>query len=122
MSPLKSPNGFRIAKNSCAFKSEDMKAEEFFRSPSAQDFFRELRNEYLKAQRPADQVILDETDLCALLHISKRHAADLRREGKIRYSKDGGKLFYKLSWALEYIDNYRVDPPSNFIASKKISA
>jgi hypothetical protein len=92
-----------------------MKAEEFFKSPSAQDFFRELRNEYLKTQRPADQVILDETDLCALLHISKRHASDLRREGKIRYSKDGGKLFYKLSWVLEYIEAYRIDPPTSYL-------
>jgi len=82
-----------------------------FNSPEAQEFFRELKSEVLKFQRPADQVIIDEVELCNILHISKRHAADLRREGKIKYAKDGGKLFYKLSWILDYIDFYKVEPP-----------
>ena len=93
-----------------------------FDSPAAQEFIRELKSEVLKFQRPADQVIIDEVELCSILHISKRHAADLRKEGKIQYSKDGGKLFYKLSWVLDYIDKYRIDPPSNFITPKRIAA
>ena len=80
-----------------------------FESPEAQDFIRELKSEVLKFQRPADQVIIDEVEMCSMLHISKRHAADLRKEGKIQYAKDGGKLFYKLSWILEYIDRNRID-------------
>jgi len=99
-----------------------MMRNNIFDSPAAQEFMRELKSEVLKFQRPADQVIIDEVELCSILHISKRHAADLRKEGKIRYSKDGGKLFYKLSWVLEYIDKYKIDPPSSFITSKKISA
>jgi hypothetical protein len=83
-----------------------MMRNNIFDSPAAQEFMREFKSEVLKFQRPADQV-----ELCSILHISKRHAADLRKEGKIRYSKDGGKLFYKLSWVLEYIDKHRVEPP-----------
>ena len=86
-----------------------------FNSCQAQDFVRELRMAVEKAQRSPDQVILDETELCEMLHISKRHAADLRAEGKLRYAKDGGKLYYKLSWVLEYIDRYTVTPPASFI-------
>jgi hypothetical protein len=88
-----------------------MMRNNIFDSPAAQEFMREFKSEVLKFQRPADQVIIDEVELCSILHISKRHAADLRKEGKIRYSKDGGKLFYKLSWVLEYIDKHRVEPP-----------
>lgn len=88
-----------------------MARNEIFNSPEAQEFIRVLKSEVLKFQRPADQVIIDEVELCNILHISKRHAADLRREGKIKYAKDGGKLFYKLSWILDYIDFYKVEPP-----------
>jgi len=80
-----------------------------------QEILRELQRVLQTAQRPPDQVILDEVALCEMLHISKRHAADLRAEGKLRYAKDGGKLYYKLSWVLEYIDKYTVKPPTSFI-------
>jgi hypothetical protein len=80
-----------------------------------QEILRELQRVLQTAQRPPDQVILDEVELCEMLHISKRHAADLRAEGKLRYAKDGGKLYYKLSWVLEYIDKYTVKPPASFI-------
>jgi hypothetical protein len=73
-------------------------------NPQVQEILREIRSVLQTAQRPPDQVILDEVALCEMLHISKRHAADLRAEGKLRYAKDGGKLYYKLSWVLEYID------------------
>lgn len=97
-----------------------MMRNNIFDSPAAQEFMRELKSEVLKFQRPADQVIIDEVELCSILHISKRHAADLRKEGKIRYSKDGGKLFYKLSWVLEYVDKYIVEPPTSFLNIPKL--
>ena len=84
-------------------------------NPQVQEMLREIRSVLQTAQRPPDQVILDEVELCEMLHISKRHAADLRAEGKLRYAKDGGKLYYKLSWVLEYIDKYTVKPPASFI-------
>ena len=80
-----------------------------------QEMLREIRSVLQTAQRPPDQVILDEVALCEMLHISKRHAADLRAEGKLKYAKDGGKLYYKLSWVLEYIDRYTVTLPASFI-------
>ena len=88
-----------------------MPRNEVFKSPEAQEFIRELKSEVLKFQRPADEIVIDEVEMCSMLHISKRHAADLRREGKIQYSKDGGKLFYKLSWILEYIEKFKASIP-----------
>lgn len=84
------------------------------------DFVKELKAELLILQKDPETIILDETDLCNLLHISKRHAIDLRKEGKIRYAKDGGKIYYKLSWVLEYIDKFRVDVPENLLLTAKI--
>ena len=83
------------------------------------DFVKELKAELLILQKDPETIILDETDLCNLLHISKRHAIDLRKEGKIRYAKDGGKIYYKLSWVLEYIDKFRVDVPENLLLTAK---
>lgn len=82
--------------------------EEFFKSPSAQEFLRELRYELQKAQRPAEQVILDETDFCVYLKISKRHSANLRASGAITYSKAGGKLYYRLSDILDFIARHEI--------------
>jgi hypothetical protein len=90
-----------------------MNNEEFFKTPSAQDFFKELRREMLNVKRPPEEIILDETDICELLHISKRHAADLRKEGTLIYSKIGGKLYYVLSDVLEMIKNHRTEIPTN---------
>ncbi|MGG9960010.1 helix-turn-helix domain-containing protein [Ferruginibacter sp. SUN106] len=85
-----------------------MQNSEIFQSTSAQEFFRELRHELYNMQRPPDQVILDEVDFCNFLKISKRHACDLRVEGQITYSKIGGKLYYKLSDILNFIERHQV--------------
>lgn len=82
--------------------------EDFFKSPSAQDFLRELRYELLKAQRPPEQMILDEADFCAYLKISKRHSANLRATGSITYSKAGGRIYYRLSDILSFIEKHEV--------------
>jgi len=92
--------------------------EEFFRTPAVQEFIKELKRELLSTKRPPEEIILDETDLCELLHISKRHAADLRKEGVLKYSKVGGKLFYLLSDVLDMIKNYRIDIPTNNLKLK----
>ena len=96
--------------------------ENFFKSPSAEEFLKELRNEVLKAQRPADQVILDDFDFCQFLKISKRHSANLRATGAITYSKAGGKLYYRLSDVLEFIEKNQIeciDKTRNIFNSKK---
>jgi len=92
----------------------------YFKASEVGELFSEILSEILNLQRDPETIILDETDLCKLLHISKRHAIDLRKEGKIRYAKDGGKIYYKLSWVLEYIDKFRVDPPAtSFLIKNK---
>lgn len=87
--------------------------KDIFNSEAAREFIGEIKNLLLTAQRPPEEIILDETDLCNLLHISKRHAADLRKEGILRYSKIGGKLYYLLSDVLEMIRIYRIEIPVN---------
>ena len=82
--------------------------EEFFRLPSVQEFLRTIRAEFANAKRPAEEIILDETDFLRTLKISKRQAAKLRAEGAILYSKHGGRIYYKLSSVLEYINRYEV--------------
>lgn len=92
--------------------------KDVFYSEAAQEFIKEIKSLVLKGQRPPEEIILDETDLCELLHISKRHAADLRKEGVLKYSKVGGKLFYLLSDVLDMIKNYRIDIPTNNLKLK----
>jgi len=85
-----------------------MQSSEVFSSPQAQDFLKEIREAFLKAQRPANEVILSETDFQQFLQISKRHAATLRSEGWITYSKVGGKQYYKLSDVLNLIERHEI--------------
>jgi len=92
--------------------------KDVFYSEAAQEFLKEIRKEVLSTKRPPEEIILDETQLCELLHISKRHAADLRKEGIIKYSKVGGKLYYLLSDVLDMIKRYQINTPSNKLKFK----
>lgn len=85
-----------------------MSKEHFSRFPSIQEFLVEIRNEFYKSQRPANEVLLDETDLCNYLKISKRHAANLRAKRLITYSKSGGRIYYRLSDILKFIELHEV--------------
>lgn len=67
-----------------------------------------IREEVLKALRPADEVILDDVDLRALLKISERTTAELRGKNLIAYSKPG-KVYYLLSDVLEMMKEFRVE-------------
>lgn len=82
--------------------------ENFFKHPSYEELIRDFRQELLNNQRPPNEVILDETDFCNLLHISKRHAANLRANRLITYSKSGGKIYYRLSHVLEFIEKNQI--------------
>lgn len=83
-------------------------SEEFFRLPSVQEFMRMIRTEFANAKRPADQVIMDESDFIRTLKISKRQAAKIRAEGGITFSKVGAKIYYKYSDVLEYVERFEV--------------
>lgn len=86
-----------------------MNNEDFFRHPGWDDLMRRFEYVMAEARRPAEEIILDDVDLCDLLKVSKRTTASLRAEKLIAFSKCGGKILYKLSDVLEYINRNRVD-------------
>ncbi len=70
-----------------------------------------LKSEIEKLSSPPDQNILDDVDLQKLLKVSKRTTASYRQQSLIAYSQYGkGKVFYKLSDVLAFINKYRIDP------------
>ncbi len=83
-------------------------SEDFFKLPSVKDFLREIRLEFANAKRPANEIILDEVDFLQTLKISKRQAAKMRAEGVITYAKIGGKIYYRLSEVLAYIERHEI--------------
>lgn len=78
------------------------------RWPELKEFLKEIDERINKAFRPAEEVILDEFDLCNFLKISKRLSAKLRAEKQITFYKSGGKLYYKLSDVLKYVSLNKV--------------
>lgn len=96
--------------------------ENFEKHPLYEAFFRDLRQEILNNQRPPSEVIFDEIDFCSLLNISKRHAANLRANRLITYSKSGGKIYYKLSDVLNFIEKYEIkciDKPTSIFKNNR---
>jgi hypothetical protein len=67
-----------------------------------------VREEMIKTQRPANEIILDDVDLRNLLKISERTTAALRAKNMITYSKPG-KVFYLLSDVLKMLNNYKIE-------------
>ena len=85
-----------------------MNSDYLKRWPELKEFLIEIDDKISKAMRPAEEVILDETDLCNFLKISKRLAAKLRSERLITYYKTGGKLYYKLSDVIKYATTCKI--------------
>jgi hypothetical protein len=67
-----------------------------------------IREEMLRMQRPAEEIILDDVDLRNLLKISERTTAALRAKNMLAYSKPG-KVYYLLSDVLRMLEEYRVE-------------
>ena len=95
-----------------------MNKEYLKRWPELKDFLAEIDERINKSMRPAEEVILDETDLCNFLKISKRLSAKLRSERLITYYKTGGKLYYKLSDIIKYATSNKVPAISESIKIK----
>jgi predicted site-specific integrase-resolvase len=51
-----------------------------------------------------DEKLLDNTDLCFMLHVSKRTLQRYRREGKLLYIMLGQKIYYKASDVREFVE------------------
>ena len=88
-----------------------LRGDSIWKFPELAEFLetvRSLRTEIINAKRPPEQVLLDDVDFRELLKISKRTAAGYREQGIITYSKVQGKIFYKLSDILEFVDSYKI--------------
>lgn len=83
--------------------------EKFFRSPAADEFFGKLNDALLQAKRPANEIFMDDAELCSYLKISKRHAANLRAKRLIPYYKSGGKLLYRLSEVIAFVETNKIE-------------
>lgn len=71
--------------------------------PELEQLVNLIRAEIQQAQRPPEEVIIDDVSLREMLKVSKRTTANWRERGIITFSKLGGKIFYRLSDILELI-------------------
>lgn len=58
--------------------------------------------------RPAEELIVDDVELCEMLHVSKRTAATWRAQRVIKYSLIKGKIYYIYADVLAFIKKYSV--------------
>lgn len=72
------------------------------------EILKDLKFELQQAKRPAEEIVMDDFDLCKFLSISKRTAAEYRSQKLIEYSKIGGRIFYKLSDILTMIERHKI--------------
>jgi hypothetical protein len=63
--------------------------------------------ELAKAHRPAEELILDDFQLCQKLNVSKRTTASWRATGIIAYHKVGGIVLYLYSDVLKMLRENR---------------
>jgi len=87
----------------------------FLKSEEVQELLKEINALFLNAQQPPESRILDDVALCEILHISPRTTSNLRRERKIAYSQDTGKVQYLFSDVLAYLKMYRVEAIYNVV-------
>lgn len=80
------------------------------RFPELAEAFQELLDLVQQLSRPANEVLLDDVDLRAMLKVSKRTTATWRQKGLIRHSWLQGKCYYKYSDVLAAVDQHAVSP------------
>lgn len=85
--------------------------EDFFRHPGWEQITKEIQFHISQAQRPANEIVIDDVDLCTMLKCSKRKTAELRANREITYSKTG-KIYYLYSDVLDYINRNRIEADS----------
>lgn len=87
--------------------------EAFRKNLTAQEIKEIFRYELLEAKRPAEELILNDADLCKMLKISKRTSASWRASGVLPYHKVGGIVFYLYSDVLEMLRSNRIESFQN---------
>ena len=61
-----------------------------------------------KDSTPLSDVWMDNQDVCALLHVSKRTLQHYRDSGKLPFSQVGAKIYYKASDVDDFLEsNYK---------------
>lgn len=68
-----------------------------------------ITRQVFKSKLSPEHIVYDNKGLQEYLNISAGKASELRNSGKIAYSKESatGKIWYKLSDILEYVDSLR---------------
>jgi hypothetical protein len=85
---------------------------DFRKNLTAAEIIEIFRFELKRAQRPAEELILTDVDLCKMLHVSKRTTATWRGIGAINYHKVGGVIFYVYSDILNMMKANRIESTS----------
>lgn len=87
----------------------------FNRYPELKELISLFRYEIQNAQRPADEVILNDQDVMRILKISKRKLADMKANREIPYSrpKPHTSSYYLLSDLLKWINKSRIESIEN---------
>ena len=92
----------------------------FNRYPELKEFVHILKYEVQQAQRPADEIILDDNDVMHLLKISKRKLQYMKAELTIPFHTPPGgvRTYYLLSDVLAWLKQSRTESISNNLTIK----
>lgn len=90
----------------------------FRKYPELQELFILLKTEFEKAHCLPEQTILDDVDLRKMLNVSARTTAEWRTKRLITHKKVVGKMYYKLSDVLAFLDKYTVESDTRNIKIK----
>lgn len=90
-----------------------MTSNEFFlKFPESKILFDQLLAEFeekvLKAQRPANEIIISDAELIRQLGVCKRTTNTWRAKRMITFIKVGSLIYYKLSEVLDFMDKYEI--------------
>jgi hypothetical protein len=88
----------------------------FLKHPELKEFFYLIRYEMQQAQRPADEIILDDEDVMHHLKISKRNLQYMKADGVIpfHYFVPGKpRTYYLLSDILQILKENRIESITN---------
>lgn len=90
-----------------------MKSSEFFQKyPESKELFDQMMTELerimMEAQRPANEVIITDSELIRQLEVCKRTTNTWRSKRMITFIKVGSLVYYKLSDVLAFMDRNEV--------------
>ena len=83
----------------------------FDRYPDLKELIRAFRHEMQQAQRPSNEVILDDVDVMKLLKISKRTLCTLRARHEIPFyqPRPHSSSYYILADILEWLNESKIE-------------